>query len=96
MPQTGAMQDIIRYLRAKADEIGRVDNPLAGGGHPSPPPCLPYPPGATEEQKLCMDQACAIMLIRWIGCGSKLDPETCRDFVHQDYLDAVGACFPEA
>lgn len=85
-----AVLDAIGYLRAKAAEVER-GSPLGGPG-PSPEPCIAYPPGATEEQKLCMDQACAVYLVRWIGCGAKLDPPTCRDLIYQDYVDAVNTC----
>lgn len=91
-----AIRDVVSYLRAKAVEIEQSAGALGGGGGaPAPEPCQAYPPGATKAQKLCMDQACALYLIRWIGCGSKPDPAACRDIVHAEYLDDVAHCFPE-
>lgn len=84
---TNPLSPIIEDLRARAESLG--------GGGPAPEPCIAYPPGATEGQKLCMDQACAIYLIRWIGCANKFDPALCRQLIFEDYQEEVAGCLGE-
>jgi hypothetical protein len=59
------------------------------GGGSGPPPCVKAAPGASEQVKLCLSQACVAMLASYLACNGD---EACQIRVLGVYDEAVQAC----
>lgn len=64
-----------------------ASNPPGGGS--GPPPCVKGAPGASEQVKLCLAQACVAMLAGYLACNGD---EACQIRVLGVYDEAVTAC----
>lgn len=70
------------------DALGGGSGGPPGGGS-GPPPCVKAPPGASEQVKLCLAQACVAMLASYLACNGD---EACQIRVLGVYDEAVQAC----